>query len=426
MQNDWKITVAILGARKHYAVPAALAAHGHLDKYHTDWYWKDSGWMKGMSPFLLRSPIRALRRLAMRSNDSLPAHLINAFPLLALRYALSLRMSAGEAGREQAYIYYGRKFGESVGDHGFGEAGAVYGMNTASVELFQKAEQDGLTRILEQCSAPYLIYDQLLSEEYSLWPDWARDVTPYRNLRLSEREKQEWGLSQLIICGSQFVIDGLERQGIPREKCALIPSAVNVNNYHHKKNEEKHGQQNLRVLFLGSISIMKGIQYVYESLRQLGDAFIEAKAAGSNLVSRQALRKMERHIQFLGHVPRADVYNLLDWADVLVLPSISEGSALVTYEALASGVPVITTPNSGSPVQDGVTGFIVPNRNAEAIAERLEQLARSPDLRWEMSLQARKYAEEHLSWEAYSTRLISALESVLGEYQDKILTETGK
>lgn len=414
MQNDWKATVAILGARMHYAVPTVLAKYGHLERYYTDWYLPETGWVGRIRNLLLHLPLKSLRRIAMRSNANLPGHLVQALPLLGVSYALSLRMSVDEENRERAYVHHGRRFGELVGDSGFGEANAVYGMNTASVELFQWAGKSGLACVLEQCSAPYSIYDQLLFEEHSLWSNWARDAAPHRNLLLSDREKQEWELSQLIICGSQFVVDGLAQQGVPGEKCVLVPSAVNVNNYSDKKNETKDMYRKLRALFLGNISIMKGIQYVYEAARQLGDAPIEIKAAGRNLVSRQALLKMEDHIQFLGHMPRADVYNLLNWADVLVLPSICEGSALVTYEALASGVPVITTPNSGSPVQDGVTGFIVPNRNAEAIAERLEQLAQDPDLRREMSLRARKYAEEHLSWDAYSTRLISAMESVLG------------
>ena len=413
MQMDWKATVAILGARKHYAVPAVLAAHGYLERFYTDWYTFKSGWAGQIRSLLHYLPIKTFRRISTRSNTSLPDQLVKAFPFLGLSYALSLRMNGGEAVRERVYVRYGRKFGEAVGDSGFGGSDLVYGMNTASVELFQNAVQFNVKCVLEQCSAPYSIYDQLLLEEYSLWPNWALDETPHRNLHLSDREKQEWNLSQLIVCGSQFVLDGLELQGVPREKCIMIPSAVDLNNHPNKVNETRHIHSKLRVLFLGSISVMKGIQYVYKALRQLENSSIETRAAGGIMVNRQALTKMEEHIQFLGHVPRADVRNLLRWADVLVLPSISEGSALVTYEALASGVPVITTPNSGSPVQDGVTGFIVPNRNAEAIAERLEQLAQNPELRREMSINARKYAEEHLSWDAYATRLIAALESVL-------------
>lgn len=123
-------------------------------------------------------------------------------------------------------------------------------------------------------------------------------------------------------------------------------------------------------------------------------------------------------MEVLGLIPRSEIPELLAWADVLVLPSICEGSALVTYEALASGVPVITTPNAGSPVIDGETGYIVPIRDSLAIAEKLERLAAAPELLKDMSAAARRYAEEHLSYEAYSKRLISAFEQVLRRNDD--------
>jgi glycosyltransferase involved in cell wall biosynthesis len=64
---------------------------------------------------------------------------------------------------------------------------------------------------------------------------------------------------------------------------------------------------------------------------------------------------------------------LFQWADVFVLPSIVEGSATVTYEALMSGVPVICTPNTGSIVEDGVNGVIIPTRSANALTEAIQR-----------------------------------------------------
>lgn len=74
---------------------------------------------------------------------------------------------------------------------------------------------------------------------------------------------------------------------------------------------------------------------------------------------------------FLGRVPRAEMKDLYNWADVFVLPSICEGSAMVTYEALLAGIPTITTDNSGSIVRDGIDGAIVPIREIDAIANQL-------------------------------------------------------
>ena len=72
---------------------------------------------------------------------------------------------------------------------------------------------------------------------------------------------------------------------------------------------------------------------------------------------------------------------LYAWANVFVLPSICEGSAMVTYEALSWGLPIITTYNTGSIVRDNIDGFIVPIRDSQAIANKLMHLYHNPSMR---------------------------------------------
>ena len=102
---------------------------------------------------------------------------------------------------------------------------------------------------------------------------------------------------------------------------------------------------------------------------------------------------------------------LLDAAgttDVLVLPTLCEGSATVTYEALASGVPVITTENSGSVVREGIDGFVVPIRDAVSLAEKIELLCDDSGLRLQMADAARTRLSE-ISLAAYAERLLRVL-----------------
>ena len=96
------------------------------------------------------------------------------------------------------------------------------------------------------------------------------------------------------------------------------------------------------------------------------------------------------------------------WADVFVLPSICEGSAAVCYEALAYGLPVITTPNAGSVVRNGVDGYIVPIRDADAIACKLELLASDPRLLAELSANVKDRARE-FTVSRYAARLFSTI-----------------
>ena len=96
------------------------------------------------------------------------------------------------------------------------------------------------------------------------------------------------------------------------------------------------------------------------------------------------------------------------WADVFLLPSLCEGSATVAYEALACGLPVIATPNTGTVVRDGVEGFIVPARDVDGIVQCLEKLVNDRNLLREMSRNARRRSTE-FNFSVYRKNLLAAL-----------------
>jgi len=114
------------------------------------------------------------------------------------------------------------------------------------------------------------------------------------------------------------------------------------------------------------------------------------------------------NLELCGAVPRAEIAAHFAWADVFLLPSACEGSATVTYEALAAGLPVIATPNAGSVVEAGVSGFIVPLGETGAIVAALGALAREPSRLETMSTAARKRAADY-DIAAYGRRLLAAL-----------------
>ena len=132
------------------------------------------------------------------------------------------------------------------------------------------------------------------------------------------------------------------------------------------------------------------------------------RVVGPLRVSDAAATDLRGELELTGPVPRSEMLQQYAWADVFLMPSISEGSANVCYEALGSGLPVITTHNTGSVVRDGSEGFVVPIRDSEAIAARIEELAIDGRLRREMSQQARRRATE-FGWESYSERLLAAI-----------------
>lgn len=139
---------------------------------------------------------------------------------------------------------------------------------------------------------------------------------------------------------------------------------------------------------------------------------IEAKLAGKINIAPAIVNEYKKYAEFLGTVPRAKMAVLYQWADIFVLPSICEGSATVTYEALASGIPLICTPNAGSMVKDNVDGHIVPIRNANAIASVIESYLKNPE-KLETHQKNAIEGREKVGLEAYKGRLIKSIEVIL-------------
>jgi glycosyltransferase involved in cell wall biosynthesis len=280
---------------------------------------------------------------------------------------------------------------------------------------------------MEQIIAPKRIEVELLAEERDKFSDWEINTAedPFWE-RYAEREELEWCEADLILCGSEFVRDGVARCGGAEKKCRVVPYGVDIPQREAKSGKRKAANEvdkphhagtfhrgmmerkgPLRVLTIGAVGLRKGSPYVLQAAKQL-----KRKAAfrlvGNIAVSPQARDELRKHVELIGPVPRSEISQHFTWADVFLLPSLCEGSATVTYEALAHGLPVVCSANTGSVVRHGEEGFLVPIRDVEAIVERLERIVGDWELRIRMSDSARARAEE-FTIELYGQRLLAAL-----------------
>jgi glycosyltransferase involved in cell wall biosynthesis len=288
---------------------------------------------------------------------------------------------------------------------GFGNAAAVYVLNGAGQEILGAAACQGRYKVLEQISAPRGLYDRLYNEEVATWPGW--EALPNRDELADEviaREQSEWQLADKIVCGSQFVNDSLIKGGQTAGKCTVVPYGVDLQSESPQRREDGGS---FNVLFCGRVSLMKGVPYLATALRTLNSKHIRCRMAGEDLSARTA-NGLKNVAELLGVVPRSEMSRLYAWAHVFVLPTLCEGSATVCYEALAAGLPVITTPNAGSVVRDGVDGFVVPIRDSEALAAGLERLAVNRALYEQMSHNAFSRSLE-FTVDQYASRLGAAL-----------------
>jgi glycosyltransferase involved in cell wall biosynthesis len=120
-------------------------------------------------------------------------------------------------------------------------------------------------------------------------------------------------------------------------------------------------------------------------------------------------------VHFLGS--RVDVPDLLQAMDTFVLPSYSEGLSLSLLEAMAAGLPVIATAVGGNPelVMDGVTGLLIPAKDAEALAAALERVLADPAWAKEMGEKARRQVAENYSVERLGREINGIYEELVEE-----------
>jgi glycosyltransferase involved in cell wall biosynthesis len=404
-----KIAVAQLGARMHYAVPRIFAGSGCLNRLFTDLHAGGGLWrhLSSLPPGFLPSSIR---KLGARQAANIPEKAITSFGLLGLRYWSRLHSARSPRDTAIVHLWAGDELGRLILKHGLADADTLYTYNSASLRLLQFARENGIRSLYEQTIAPVSVELALMQEEQERWPEWETntDLVQFYGPFL-ENEREEWKLADRLICGSRFVAEGIARESGSADRIRVVPYGVDFPGVESfVKHHPPGGKQALRVLTVGTVCLRKGAPYLAAAARALrGRA--EFRAVGPIALTETGTAELRKSVELTGGIPRSEVAEHFRWADVFLLPSICEGSATTTYEALAHGLPVVTTSNSGSPVVSGEDGFIVPIREVESLVESLGSLAADRDRLAEMSLAATHHARS-LTVASYGTRLMSAIE----------------
>src|SRR5579875_2435524 len=407
------IDVAMVGARLHYGLRSTLERIGLLRVFYTDIYCGN----KPLLRLLLRLPTpRWLhRRLARRDCAHLDPRRVCSFDWLGLRTLLKERRPRGRAARQAHYRRAGQAFARRVAARLRPGADAIYAFTGVAEEIFVAAHALGIRCLLEQSSAPALLHVPLMEEEARRWPGWERaDQTGATKLaaRLEgEREAVEWALADAIFCPSSFVLESLRGQGVAANKLRLLSYGIDRDRFPPPVTRARSGGP-MRLLFVGTIGLQKGIQYLDAALRLLDTEAIKCRAVGPINLTPWGREQIRDRIELTGPLDSAGVAAAYRWADVLVLPSLCEGSAVVVYEAMAAGLPVIVTPNCGAVARDRRDGLIVPIRDPHALAAALESLAADSKTRCAMGQSARQWSE-HFSLERYRAALLESVGELL-------------
>ena len=400
-----KVDVTRMGALFHYAIPKALNRLGMLGRFHTD-VWAGASWANVLTLVPKRCQPSLLVRLLGRRSDALPRKVVKDYPIMTLRLRLESRKVKGPGQVLRMHIRAGREFCRMIIRDGLADCDAVYTTNIQGLELLSHAKNQGLKTFSEQTIAPFAYERALLEEEQARFPGWEHPLVnvPEAVGEYVAREACEWTQCDRILCGSEFVRDAIREVGGPADRCVVVPYGFD---FPPRPPRAPNRDQPLRVLTMGTVGLRKGLAYVAEAADRLRGR-MDFRVVGPWTLLETGLDRLRSVVDLVGAVPRSEVQTHFDWADVFLFPSLCEGSATVCYEALASGVPVICTHNTGSVVRDGVEGFVIPIRNADTIVDRLRCLDSNRNLLATMA-QAALDRCSYFSPDAYAERLREGL-----------------
>lgn len=293
---------------------------------------------------------------------------------------------------------------------------AVYAYEDGAERLFAAARERGLHRVYDLPIAYWETVQRLLAEEAARCPDWERTLVGTRDSTDKlQRKTRELELAQLVICPSAFVLESLPESARAQKQCFVAPFGSPALPNDRQPREKIRGQK-LRVLFAGALTQRKGLADLFAAMKLLDSDQIELVVMGSLLQPLSWYRDRFADFTYEPPRPHRDVLRLMASCDLFVMPSIVEGRALVQQEAMACGLPLIVTKNAGGDdlIEEGETGFLVPIRSPEAIAEKISWCIQHRPRISGMAIAAQSKAGE-FTWRRYGEQIVAAIRGLTGE-----------
>lgn len=378
-----RVSVVQDGSRLHYGLPLGLKLAGILGTVHTDWFVRPGSLEAMAVDWFARMGGATGRRMADRRCAGLDDSRVVASGWLGL---LARFLEDHGDTPEETFVRRSQAIASQVMADGWRDANGLAGfVRNIDPALCEAARRRGLAVVLDQMIAPIDVQVREEARQAELWPSWqsVRD----RGTDIMRRvERQSWAAASHITCASEYVRDGLIDTGLHRERISVIPYPVDVSAFPFSERGDRNGP--VLVGFVGAVSLRKGAPAFFEVAKQFDPAKVRFAMVGPIAADPALVERQRGAVEVIGSVPRIEVRQWLQRFDLFLFPSACEGSAGAVMEAMATGLPVVTTPNSGTPVRDGEEGYVLGCEDLAGMVRRVDQLVRDQDLRLRMGTAA--------------------------------------
>jgi glycosyltransferase involved in cell wall biosynthesis len=284
------------------------------------------------------------------------------------------------------------------------------GWSSFSLYTFQKISKFRTIKIIERGSSHIEYQRDILKEEYEKLKIKPKLPDP----RIVDKEIKEYEEADYISIPSEFVKQSFLKKGIPENKLIHIPYGVEFTEFKQVSKRDNV----FRIIYVGTMRIRKGIHYLLR-------AFSELKLPNTELILIGSLdkemapffNKYKGTYKWIPSVPQNILYKYYSQGSVFVIMSIEEGLSMVIPQAMACGLPVICTTNTGGKdiIREGIEGFIIPIRNVEKLKEKILYLYENPDICKSMGESAKIRVNSGFTWKDYGKKIIHAYKRILSQ-----------
>ncbi|KSU82077.1 Glycosyltransferase involved in cell wall bisynthesis [Fictibacillus enclensis] len=278
----------------------------------------------------------------------------------------------------------------------------IVGFNNYCLYQIRKVKSRGTKVFLEQRIAHVNTEINIYQKEFGKIP--SNLSTP-----MIKRKLKEYDIADYILVPSQFVYNSMLENGIKKEKLIYVPYGYDSSLFYRVPPALQN--ESLKLIFVGQIGYRKGVKYLLDAIANLkfNNYNVDLTLVGGiDKNFKDELKKYKdiyKHIDFISQNELLKLYNN---SHIFILPSLCEGSAVVTYEALGCGLPLIVTNNTGSVIENKKEGLIVQPSSVENIETAIKYFLNNPTEIERMSNNALKKAKEY-TWEKYGERLVEQI-----------------
>ncbi len=278
----------------------------------------------------------------------------------------------------------------------------------AGLATEKRVKQNGVRCVVEAVNSHVLTQQALLVEE----SERLKAPPPGFHQREVRRRVQEYERADAVLCPSQFVKKSFLERGFSEDQIHVVPYGFTLP---ASGTNPVPRDDVFRVLYVGTIHLRKGLRYLIQAFARLKAPKKELLLVGPKTENTGFDDlSIPEGVRFHGVARGEELARLYQSATVFAQPSIEEGLSLVLGEALAYGLPLVATENTGARdlFADGREGFIVPIRDDAIIAEKLQQLSDDRALRQRMSESSKTRALELNGWERCGKLLMEAMRKI--------------